>query len=62
MSGTDDRTCVATIDTTGMTAWTSWYEIWEQMTAIVGMCTSHNKEGQAFALGKLLVPVNHNTD
>ena len=53
----DDRTCVATIDNTGPSALESWYDIWEEMVAIDGMCTSHGLEGQAFSLGKFIATV-----
>ena len=47
-----DRTCVATVDTTGIPAVESWFHLWEQMIALEGMCTRNGMVGTSFAIGK----------
>ena len=49
-----DRSCVATVDTTGVPAVESWFRLWEEMVALEGMCTRNGMVGTSFALGKCL--------
>ena len=54
-----DRTCVATVDTTGIPAVESWFHLWEQMIALEGMCARNGMVGTSFAIGKCLPNLFH---
>lgn len=44
--------CQFIIDSTLGSDTSSWYEVWQAMVAINGMCTRYGKLGIAYALGK----------
>lgn len=44
--------CQFIIDSTHEGDTSSWYELWQAMVAINGMCTRFGKLGTAYALGK----------
>ena len=54
-----DRSCVATLDTTGKPAVESWFHIWEEMIALEGMCTRNGMVGTSFGHGKCLPKLFH---
>lgn len=54
-----DRSCVATLDTTGIPAVESWFRLWEEMVALEGMCTRNGMVGTSFALGKCFSKLLH---
>ena len=43
---------MATINTTGAPSSIGWYDIWEAMVELEGMCTRNGKDGVAYALGE----------
>ena len=48
------RDCVAIVDNVGPSEIWSWYNIWEEMVAVEGMCVRQGLEGQAFGHGELI--------
>lgn len=46
-----DRCCKITINTNGRTDHASWYEMWEAVQAMYGMCLRFGKAGRAINRG-----------
>lgn len=49
------RQCVAVVLTTGLTDVSSFYEIWEAVVAVNGMCVRSGHSGTAFLRGTYLL-------
>lgn len=47
----DDNTCTVTIENRGSADLLSWYDIWENVVAVEGICARFERDGTAFALG-----------
>lgn len=40
-----------TLYSTGAPALASWYQIWEEVVAVEGMCADEDREGMAYSIG-----------
>ncbi|KAL8831103.1 MAG: hypothetical protein Q9191_001052 [Dirinaria sp. TL-2023a] len=47
----DDGTCLVTVETTGSASFLGWYDVWENLVAVEGMCARDERYGTAYALG-----------
>ena len=45
--------CIITMDTTGLSDLSEWYDFWEHAVAINAMCYKFRKNGRASGLSKL---------